>query len=99
MPVDMISPGSTFGSTGEPWNPEPWRWLFEEVGEEQRPIINISGGTEIGAVIVGVNILQGLKPTSVGGPSLGMDADIYDADGNPVREDVGELVIGDPGRA
>jgi acetyl-CoA synthetase len=83
----------TFGSTGEPWNPDPWRWLFEDVGEEQRPIINISGGTEIGAVIVGVNILQGLKPTSVGSPSLGMDADIYDADGNPVRGEVGELVI------
>ncbi|HEU5112308.1 MAG TPA: AMP-binding protein, partial [Acidimicrobiia bacterium] len=64
----------TFGSTGEPWNPEPWRWLFHEVGEGRRPIINISGGTEIGAVIVGVNILQGLKPTSVGGPSFGIDA-------------------------
>jgi acetyl-CoA synthetase len=83
----------TFGSTGEPWNPDPWRWLFEEVGQEQRPIINISGGTEIGAVIVGVNILQGLKPTSVGSPSLGIDADIYDAEGNPVRGEVGELVI------
>ncbi len=83
----------TFGSTGEPWNPDPWRWLFEEVGEGQRPIINISGGTEIGAVIVGVNILQGLKPTSVGSPSLGIDADIYDPDGNPVRGEVGELVI------
>ncbi|MET0567060.1 MAG: AMP-binding protein [Acidimicrobiia bacterium] len=83
----------TFGSTGEPWNPDPWRWLFEAVGEGQRPIINISGGTEIGAVIVGVNILQGLKPTSVGSPSLGIDADIYDPDGNPVRGEVGELVI------
>jgi acetyl-CoA synthetase len=83
----------TFGSTGEPWNPEPWRWLFSDVGEEQRPIINISGGTEIGAVIVGVNTLQGLKPTSVGAPSLGMDAEIYDAEGNPVRGEVGELVI------
>jgi acetyl-CoA synthetase len=83
----------TFGSTGEPWNPDPWRWLFEEVGDQKRPIINISGGTEIGAVIVGVNILQGLKPTSVGSPSLGIDADIYDTDGNPVRGEVGELVI------
>ena len=46
-----------------------------------------------------MNILQGLKPTSVGGPSLGMDADIYDAEGNPVRGEVGELVIRDPGRA
>ncbi|MGH8950390.1 MAG: AMP-binding protein [Acidimicrobiia bacterium] len=83
----------TFGSTGEPWNPDPWWWLFDEVGDRTRPIVNISGGTEIGAVIIGVNLLQGLKPTSLGGPSLGVDADVYDSDGNPVRGEVGELVI------
>ncbi len=83
----------TFGSTGEPWNPGPWQWLFEEVGESRRPIVNISGGTEIGAVIIGVNLLQGLKPTSLGGPSFGVDADVYDRDGKPVRGEVGELVI------
>lgn len=83
----------TFGSTGEPWNPDPWWWLFDEVGERERPIVNISGGTEIGAVIVGVNLLQGLKPTSVGAPSFGVDADIFDPHGEPVRGEVGELVI------
>jgi acetyl-CoA synthetase len=83
----------SFGSTGEPWNPDPWWWLFDEVGESTRPIVNISGGTEIGAVIVGVNLLDGLKPTSVGAPSFGVDADIFDQEGNPVRGEVGELVI------
>lgn len=82
-----------FGSTGEPWNPEPWWWLFRDVGESRVPIINISGGTEIGVCILSVNLLQGLKPTSLGGPSLGMDADVYDEDGKPVRDEVGELVI------
>ena len=42
-----------FGSTGEPWNPEPWLWLFERVGGGTRPIINISGGTEIAACFLG----------------------------------------------
>jgi acetyl-CoA synthetase len=83
----------SFGSTGEPWNPDPWWWLFDEVGEGTRPIVNISGGTEIGAVIVGVNLLDGLKPTSVGAPSFGVDADIFDQDGESVRGEVGELVI------
>ncbi|MBM4442028.1 MAG: AMP-binding protein, partial [Candidatus Rokubacteria bacterium] len=32
-----------FGSTGEPWNPEPYRWLFEVVGQSRRPIINYTG--------------------------------------------------------
>jgi acetyl-CoA synthetase len=88
-----LSKLTTFGSTGEPWNPEPWWWLFRDVGEGTRPIVNISGGTEIGAVLVGVNLLQGVKPTSVGGPSFGIDADVYDSDGNPLRGEVGELVV------
>jgi acetyl-CoA synthetase len=82
-----------FGSTGEPWNPEPWWWLFAEVGEGTRPIMNISGGTEVGACILSTNILQGIKPTSLGKPALGMDADVYDDKGHPVRGEVGELVI------
>ena len=82
-----------FGSTGEPWNPDPWWWLFRDVGEETRPIVNVSGGTEIGACLLSVNLLQGLKPTSLGSPSLGIDADVYDADGKPVSGEVGELVV------
>jgi len=82
-----------FGSTGEPWNPDPWWWLFREVGEERIPIINIAGGTEIGACILSANIIQGIKPTALGMPALGMDADVYDDDGHPLRGEVGELVI------
>lgn len=82
-----------FGSTGEPWNSEPWWWLFRDVGRERLPIINISGGTEIGACILSGNILQGIKPTSLGGPALGVDADVYNDDGAPVRGEVGELVV------
>lgn len=88
-----ISSLRVFGSTGEPWNPEPWWWLFRDVGEERVPIVNISGGTEIGACILSVNLLQGLKPTSVGGPSLGVDADVYDEEGRSLRGGVGELVM------
>ena len=83
----------SFGSTGEPWNPDPWWWLFKEVGEERRPIVNISGGTEIGACLLSVNLLQGIKPTALGSPSLGIDADVYDSEGNPTRTEVGELVV------
>ncbi|HLY14558.1 MAG TPA: AMP-binding protein, partial [Candidatus Limnocylindrales bacterium] len=31
------------GSTGEPWNPDPWQWLFSTVGEGRLPIVNYSG--------------------------------------------------------
>ncbi len=82
-----------FGSTGEPWNTGPWLWLFNEVGDGRIPIVNISGGTEIGACILSANLLQGLKPTSLGGRALGMDADVYDNTGDSIRGGVGELVI------
>ena len=87
-----LSKVRAFGSTGEPWNPSPWWWLFRDVGEKRVPIINISGGTEIGACLLSVNILQGMKPTSLGGPALGMAVDVYDRAGRPIREEVGELV-------
>ena len=85
-----------FASTGEPWNPEPWRWLFEVVGEGRRPIINYSGGTEISGGIVMGNPLLPLKPTAFSAPCPGMAADVVDSAGNPVRGQVGELVIRAP---
>ena len=87
-----------FGSTGEPWNPAPWWWLFEVTGERTRPIINISGGTEIGAVLLSVHPVEDIVPVSVGGPALGVACDIFDADGHSLGpgEGVGELVVTRP---
>ena len=85
-----------FGSTGEPWNPDPWWWLFRDVGGRRIPIINISGGTEVGACLLSVSTLQGIKPASLGGPALGMAMDVYGQDGRPVRGEVGELVCTKP---
>ncbi len=82
----------TFGSTGEVWNPSPWWWLFETVGGGKRPIINMSGGTEVGACFLAANPHQGLKPCSVGGPCLGLAMDVFSEDGEPLRGEVGELV-------
>jgi acetyl-CoA synthetase len=85
-----------FASTGEPWNPEPWRWLFEVVGESRRPIINYSGGTEISGGILMGNPLLPLKPCAFSAPCPGIAADVFDESGRPVREQVGELVIKGP---
>ena len=85
-----------FGSTGEPWNPEPWRWLFEVPGESRRPIINYSGGTEISGGIVMGNPLRPLKPCAFSAPCPGIAADVVDENGRSVRGQVGELVIRAP---
>ena len=84
------------GSTGEPWNPEPWWWYFREVGEGRCPVINYSGGTEVSGGIVGGNVIGPIKPASFSGPCIGTAADVVDETGRAVRGAVGELVIRAP---
>ncbi|NBC16748.1 MAG: AMP-binding protein [Bacteroidetes bacterium] len=84
------------GSTGSPWDPESWRWCFEHVLGGEKPILNYSGGTEISGGILCGNFFEPLKPCAFSGPVPGMDADVVDADGQPVRGAVGELVIRQP---
>lgn len=85
------------GSTGEPWNPEPYMWFFNEVGGGRCPIINISGGTEVGACFLSPHPITELKPCTLRGPALGMAVDVWGPDGKPVpRGEVGELVCTKP---
>lgn len=83
-------------STGEPWNPEPYRWLFDHVGGGRLPIINYTGGTEISGGILGCFPNAPIKPCSFTGPIPGMAADVFDENGQPVRGQVGELVVRKP---
>jgi acetyl-CoA synthetase len=83
-------------STGEPWNEAPWRWYFDVVGGGRCPVINISGGTEVGACFLSPHPVQPISPMSLGGPSLGMAVDVYDDAGRPLRGAVGELVCTAP---
>jgi acetyl-CoA synthetase len=83
-------------STGEPWNPEPYRWFSEVVGGGRLPIINISGGTEVGACFLGQAPVVPTKSCSLGTPSLGMAIEVFGPDGKPVRDEVGELVCTRP---
>jgi len=84
------------GSTGEPWNEGPYRWFAEVVGGGRCPIINISGGTEVGACFLSPHPVQPLEVMTLGGPALGMAVDVFDDDGRPVRGEVGELVCTKP---
>ncbi|HJV04762.1 MAG TPA: AMP-binding protein, partial [Actinomycetota bacterium] len=85
------------GSTGEPWNTHPYLWLFREVGGGRCPIINISGGTEVGACFLSPLPITDLKPATLRGPALGMAVDVWGPDGRPVpRGEVGELVCTKP---
>ena len=83
-------------STGEPWNDAPWHWYFDVVGDGRCPIVNISGGTEVGACFLSPHVVAPISACSLGGPALGMAVDVFDEHGRPVRGEVGELVCTKP---
>jgi acetyl-CoA synthetase len=83
-------------TTGEPIDDESWWWLFEKVGNRRIPIMNLAGGTEIGGAMLSVFPGMKLKPTTVGMPCPGIDLDVFDDDGNSVRNQKGYLVVKAP---
>jgi acetyl-CoA synthetase len=83
-------------STGEPWTPEAWHWTFERVGRRRVPLLNFSGGTEMGGILTGT-VIHPLKPCAFAGPVPGTGADVVDGEGRSVPAGVtGELVMRTP---
>ena len=96
-PAAELSSLRAVTTTGEPWNRGPYDWLNEHVcGAGRIPIVNISGGTEVGACFLSVSLLRPTKPCSLGFPALGQDMDVFDDAGRPLRGEVGELVCKRP---
>jgi acetyl-CoA synthetase len=95
-PAADLSSLKAICTTGEPWNRGPYEWLFEQVGGGRVPIVNESGGTEVGACFLATCITEPIKPVALGFPALGLDMDVFDPDGKPVRGEVGELVCTGP---
>jgi acetyl-CoA synthetase len=97
-PTSDLSSLRTFVTTGEPWNPDPYRWLFEQVGGSRVPVINCTGGTEVGACFLSPTPIAPIKACSVGGPALGMAMDVVSDDGTSLvgTGEVGELVCRAP---
>ena len=83
-------------TTGEPIDEESWWWLFEKVGKKKIPIINLSGGTEIGGAMLSVFPGLKLKPTTVGVPCPGIVLDVLDDAGNSIQNKKGYLVVKSP---
>jgi len=83
-------------TTGEPLDEDSWWWLYEKVGNRKIPIMNLSGGTEIGGAMLSVFPGMKLKPSTVGIPVPGMNLDIFNDAGNSVQNQNGYLVIKSP---
>ena len=95
-PAPDLSSVHVLGSTGEPWDPESYQWLARDVFGGRVPVINFSGGTEVGGSFLAPYPVEPIRSCSLGGPSLGMDVDVVDDIGRSVRGQVGELVCRQP---
>jgi acetyl-CoA synthetase len=85
------------GTVGEPINPEAWRWYHRVIGKERCPIMDTWWQTETGTFMITPLPVVGLKPGSATRPFPGVEADIYDEDGQPVAPgEEGFLVLTRP---
>ena len=96
LPGADLSSIRTVGSTGEPWDPDSYEWLARDVLGGRVPIINFSGGTEVGGSFLCPYPVEEIRSCSLGGPALGMDVDVVDDAAEPLRGAVGELVCRQP---
>ncbi|QBX57568.1 AMP-dependent synthetase [Nocardioides seonyuensis] len=96
VPEQELGSVRTLGSTGEPWDPESYEWLARDVFDERVPVINFSGGTEVGGSFLCPYPVEAIRSCSLGGPALGMDVDVVDDNAQPVRGQIGELVCRQP---
>jgi acetyl-CoA synthetase len=96
VPAVDLSAVRVLGSTGEPWDPESYEWLARDVFGGRVPVINFSGGTEVGGSFLCPYPVEEIRGCSLGGPALGMDVDVVDDTGQSVRGRVGELVCRQP---
>ena len=88
------------GTVGEPINPEAWRWYYRVIGGERCPIIDTWWQTETGGFMItpalGIDLVP-LKPGSATFPLPGIQAEVVDEDGVPVKPfEKGYLVILSP---
>jgi acetyl-CoA synthetase len=93
VPTGDLGSVRAFASTGEAWDEPTWRWLFDQVGRATRPVINYSGGTEVGGGILVSYPFLPMEPACFNGPLPGMDVAVLDQQGNPVVGQVGELAV------
>lgn len=85
------------GTVGEPINPEAWRWFYKNIGKERCPIIDTWWQTETGGFMIAPMPATPLKPGSGTKPLPGIEVDILDEHGKPVKAgEEGFLVIKKP---
>lgn len=86
------------GSVGEPINPEAWMWYHVNIGKEKLPIVDTWWQTETGGIMISpLPYATPLKPGSASYPLPGIDAAIFNEEGEEAGpNEGGHLVIRKP---
>jgi acetoacetyl-CoA synthetase len=98
-----VEPGENFdltklrgiGSTGSPLPPEGFHWLYEHVKHDLW-VVSISGGTDVCSAFVTGSLLLPVYTGELQCRSLGVRVEAFNEQGQPVIDEVGELVITEP---
>ena len=98
-----VRPGEQFGlgrvrsigSTGAPLSPEAFRWVYDRVKADVH-LGSISGGTDLCTAFVGSCPLLPVHAGEIQCLCLGASVEAYGPVGQPLTEEVGELVITKP---
>jgi len=96
-------PGSTYdlsslreiSQTGSPLSADGFEWVYREVKEDLH-LNSISGGTDINGCFAGGVPVLPVYAGELQAPGLGMKINVYDENGRPVVDAMGELVCEDP---
>jgi acetyl-CoA synthetase len=81
------------GSVGEPLNPEAFEWYYRVIGKMKVPILDTWWQTETGMHMITTMIGEPMRPGFAGKPIPGVEADVVDKDGRPVRPGTGGLLV------
>lgn len=82
----------TIGSTGSPLPPEAFEWIYNDVKQDVW-LISFSGGTDICSGFVGGCPDLPVVAGEIQCRLLGCYLEAFDEQGNPVRDELGEMVI------
>jgi acetoacetyl-CoA synthetase len=83
------------GSTGAPLPAESYLWVRDHVGARVQ-VASTSGGTDIVSGFAGGAPTVPVWPGEISAPLLGVALEAFDEAGNPVLDEVGELVVTRP---
>jgi acetoacetyl-CoA synthetase len=83
------------GSTGSPLSPESFQWIYDQLGSDTW-LFSTSGGTDLCTAFVGGVPVLPVYLGELQARSLGAAVAAWDPEGEPLVDEVGELVITEP---